>query len=182
MEFGTLVLSVRFSLWSDYRRVDGRYLDLTTLRIGKFIFQRPDNNQIVVEVDGSLLQDAPDKIFPLNHANVQHFKKLIEESYERKKKGVQEKIEELMAENKERQAKVNELQETIAVIEEKNKVEFSENRAKNIRELSKAMRKKQNRIENTNRTIDDKKKEWQKYEKTKQISLQLVDETVKKYL
>lgn len=182
MEFGTLVLSVDRGLQESYQMIDRRHREVMIIKPGKFIFERPDNGKMIVEIDGYLGHEVPSQLFVLNQANVEYFKDLIKKRYDEKVNRVRSTIEELVEQKKLEVNKVNELQANIDSVKAKNKVEFSENREKTIRQVSKALRKHQNRITAIHRNIEEQEEKIEKYEKSKQYSLDIANQDMKDFL
>jgi hypothetical protein len=182
MEFGALVLSKVRSLQKELVAIDGKYEFITTLKIGKFIFLRPDNGKMIIEINGNLVEEKPENILPFNRESVEYFTNLIRESYEKWKEVKQRQIDELMSKYQEHQGKVNELNSYIARLETKNQVAYSENRAKEIRGVSKALRRKQRQLNGMEVKIKGIQSKIQLIEKIKEVSMNSVEEIVKSHL
>jgi hypothetical protein len=182
MQFGTIVLSKEKSLRSNYMMIDGRHREVTLIKEAMFIYERPDNKKMIIEIEKSLLEDSPGQLFPLNHASAEYFKTLIKQRYDDKQNQIRLEIDTFVANREVEEEKVRELELNIQKVEEKNKIAFSENRAKTIRQLSKSLRKHQHRIEGTSQVIKEKESKIVDYEKSKQYSLELADKDMKKYL
>lgn len=156
MQFGTLVLSKEYSFRTDYIKSGSySYMDTMLLKVGKLIFQRPDNHSIIIEIEGSLLQDKPENVYFYNEQNQAYFKELMRlkfvERIERINQGIQKEREQIA----DCQAQVDTIQATINLLEEKNKLEFSNNRAKEIQGISKNQRKHQRKIDAVHQRIKD---------------------------
>lgn len=182
MQFGELVLSVNRGLRTNYQMIDRRGSEVSLIKVGKFIFKRPDNGKMIVEIEGVLLEEDPNKLFPMNHANVEYFKTLIKKHYEKKKNKVGLEVNKLVEERKVILNKITELQTQIDVVKVKNEIDFSGNREKTIRQISKALRKQVSRKERIDFSLKELEVNIEKYEKSKKYSLQIADKDMKRYL
>jgi len=182
MEFGTLVLSKGKSIQKDLIRIDGKYRYQITLKIGKFIFLRPDNGKMIIEISKRLVEENPEDVLPFNQESVKYFTDLIRDYYEEQEKRKQLRINELMNKYQEYQRKSNELKDYIGRLEIKNQEVYSENRAKEIRGVSKALRRKQRQLNGIEAKIRKIQSEIQLIEKAKEASMEDIEKTVKSYL
>ena len=146
MQFGTPVLSTNKSLQSTFERTEKGFLALTVIQIGSFIFERPDNGKVIIEIVDTLAHESPENVFPLTHQTAEHFKTLIADRYKQLIADQLLQLNDLAVQTKETKLKIKELEALIQNVEAKNKEAFSETRAKSIQQQTKALRKHQNRL------------------------------------
>lgn len=152
MEFGTLILCEKL-IRRDFEYKNGQSAYRTKVDVAKFLFQRPDNRQILCDYDGSVIQCDPSTVYILNPANVQVVKQLIQQQYEKRVEEVRKEISKLRTQVDNERTKVTALEENIKLLQLKNQEEMSANRSKNIQGLSKALRRHSSRVENMEERI-----------------------------
>lgn len=99
--------------------VNGRMFEVLFLEVSKFIFQRPDNKKMILEIDHHLYEEEPNKLFLLNQTNVEYFKTLIQQHYDEKMNQTREGINQLVKDREAQQEKIKQLQTSLALTEKK---------------------------------------------------------------
>jgi hydroxymethylglutaryl-CoA reductase len=176
LEFGTLVLSEKASIYSDYKRT---YCNLYLLRLAKFIFQRPDTKQMILEVDGNLIQDKPENVYVYNQANVELFKKKIQNLMELQIEKINDEVRERLDKLEHAQARVAEIQRQIDLLHERNQQEPTVGRQKQIQGLTKHQRRLQRRANALEKALSTHKERIAKIRKDMELSLSMVDSYIK---
>lgn len=180
LEFGTLVLSKKASLRVKVLKTGMlSYYDVVYLCVGKFIFQRPDNKQILIEMPEGIIQETAEDVYLYNPANIEHFKELVRDMFQdRVIRILDQSIQVELDAAKECQEKVLSLQKEILLLEEKNAVEYSSNRNKQIKGLSKNLRKHERKLVAVESFVSRERERIAKIEKEQELSLASFYETI----
>lgn len=184
LNFGTLLLSKKASLRTtslrtkDESSVYNSFYNVVYLVVGKFLFQRPDTHEILIEMPEGVIQEKAENVFIYNHANVEHFKGIVRELHEDRIEVIRKTIQDELDAGKRWQEKIDTLQSEISSLELKNLSDYSENRMKQIRGLSKNLRKHQRRLDGVKGSISNEEDRIKRIEKEMELSISTFDQTI----
>lgn len=176
MDFGTVVLVNGHSIYRDFLKAEYGRSYVSLLRVGTYIFHRPDTGEVIVEMDKILIQVNSEDVYPFNKANLKLFKEKLQSHYMIHVEGFAEKEMNLSLEKDSIQVRVDETKSMIAKLEERNNVEYTEGRVKQIQGISKNMRKMEKRIASIEKSIGELHAKTSTYRKELNIALQLADQ------
>lgn len=176
MNFGTAVLVNGYSIYQDFLKTEYGRAYISLLRAGKFIFHRPDTGAVIVEIDKHLIQVNQDDVYPFNENNLKLFKEKLQDAYMSSIQGFAEKEMHLSLEKGSIQVRLDETRSLISKLEERNKEEYTEGRAKQIQGVSKNMRKMEKRIASIDKSIGELHAKTSTYRKEMNLALRLADE------
>lgn len=155
MEFGTTVLSKTHSLFSDHIRFpkETTSSQILGVDVGKFIYKRPDNGKIIIELNNRLMELASKDLLLFTKKNYYTFQNEINGRFTSILSNLQEKLIKLKQDKTQFLEKTKVIEETMRRIVEKNKEEYSENREKSLAQLEKNQRKHHRKVESFDKLI-----------------------------
>ncbi|MFF2531215.1 hypothetical protein ACFVS2_20145 [Brevibacillus sp. NPDC058079] len=181
MEFGTFVLSEKASIYSDSIRssVGNSSVEIHLLRLAKFIYQRPDTNEMILEVEGFLIQDKPENVYIFNKDSVEYFKQKIKSMMEQRIVKVDEEIKGKRNMLGIVQTRDSELQDKIDLLAERQEKEPTVGREKQIQGLLKNQRKIQRRMNALKTSIQEHQIRIENIRNEIELSLSMVENNIK---
>ena len=156
MEFGQYMFSLNKGAYSQYINFRGKYDYLYVFPIVKFIMERPDNGNYVFEYDVSMLQeDSPKHFLPLEEKSLDHVLGLISEHYDKKMESLKEEMNDAQMKLLALVGKHPQLEFDINNIKKNYEKEPTQNRLDSIRQLEKAMRRLENKMNHARKDVQE---------------------------
>lgn len=172
MQFGEKIISLKHCFMDEYMLIEKTWLNITKVSVGDFIMKRPDNRKIIIEIEDSLFTVLPNEVVPLTQENIEDvIRKLL--------LGFQQEEIKLEEEKKELNENKSKIEEAILNLETQlqnmdKKVDGSAyNRIKSRMELTKALRRKGNKLKTLEMKTNELKEKNIIFNKRKEHSLEL---------
>lgn len=172
MQFGEKIISLKHCFMDEYMLIEKTWLHITKVSVGDFIMRRPDNRKIIIEIEDSLFTVLPNEVVPLTQENIEDvIRKLL--------LGFQQEEIKLEEEKKELEENKSKIEEAILNLETQlqnmdKKVDGSAyKRIKSRMELTKALRRKGNKLKTLEMKVNELKEKNIIFNKRKEHSLEL---------
>lgn len=178
LKLGTPVLSEQVSIYSDYKMIGYTFYRVYKLRVATFIYQRPDNKKVIVEMDGQLAYDDPHRVYVLHQSSIDLFKQKIADIFKQELCNLKKDKEELLTKAERYQSEISEMDEQINLLRQR---ELTEGRLKQIKDLSKHQRRLKNRINAIRMLVSQKEEQMEKINFEMKLSLEMVDDQMKNF-